>query len=107
MVVAERGVSSSPPLGASRPWPAAARAAVAPANDGWIVELAVPLSAFEAADPDGCWRVNFTRFATAGGEASSFAGARRYFYHPGNLGTMILVGDGGSVRTATTRPAGS
>ena len=90
-VVTERGIQADPPVGRARPWPAAVKAAVGKHADHWTVEVAVPLAAFEKRSRRGCWRVNFTRFATTDAEASSWSGAVRYFYHPGSLGTMILL----------------
>lgn len=106
VMLAERGAHTDPPLGRWQPWPVGAKVAIGKGQHLWIVELAVPLRAFQAASPEGSWRVNFTRFATTGGEASSWSGAPRYFYHPENLGTMVLVPRDGQVRLRTTQPAG-
>ena len=78
-------------FGAQRPWPVAASVAVAKQDKLWVVEMAIPLSAFGPAGKESFWGVNFTRFATQGSEASSWSEAGRYFYDPRNLGTMYMV----------------
>jgi hypothetical protein len=90
VLVAERGVKTDPPLGKTAPWAAGITVAVAKTKTDWIVELAVPLSAFGAQGRAALWGVNFARFATKGAESSSWSGAARCFYHPKNLGTMRL-----------------
>jgi len=91
VLLTERGVHTDPPLGRAVPWPVAASVAVSRQKNLWIVELAIPLSAFGDEGRQKFWAVNFTRFATQGAEASSWAGAPRYFYDPRNLGTMFIV----------------
>ena len=91
VLVTERGVRSDPPLGRVRPWPASVSLAVGKQNDVWIVELAIPRSAFGQAGNETFWGVNFTRFATQGAEASSWSGSPRYFYDLKNLGTMFVT----------------
>ncbi len=90
VLLTERGVHTDPPLGAARPWPVAALVAVKKTDKLWTVELAIPLHAFGDEAKARFWGVNFTRFATQGAEASSWAGAKRYFYDPRNLGTMFI-----------------
>ncbi len=90
IAVAERGVRSEFPLGRVRPWSAQANVAVANEKDAWVVELAIPRSAFGVEGDKAMWGINFTRFATQGGEASSWSGAARYFYDPRNLGAIRL-----------------
>ena len=89
-VITEKGVSTQPPLGKSAPWPADIKAAVDVQDKVWIVEMAIPRSAFAEAGKAEFWGVNFTRFAFQGQEASSWSGAARYFYDPKNLGTMFV-----------------
>ncbi len=91
VLLTERGVQTSPPLGRAGPWSVSATVAVARQADVWIVELAIPLEAFGAAGKERFWGVNFTRFATQGSEASSWSQAPRYFYDPRNLATMFLA----------------
>jgi hypothetical protein len=91
VLVAERGVGTSPPLGEARPWAVAAAVAVGRGAGAWFVELRIPLSAFGAEGQASVWGANFARFAVRGAEASSWSGARRYFYDPRNLGTMFLA----------------
>ena len=93
ILVAERGVGTDPPLGAAQPWPAGATvaAAVMPDRHVWIIELAVPRSAFGARADARFWGANFARFAPQGHEASSWAHAPRYLYHPRSLGTLYLA----------------
>jgi len=85
----ERGVATEPPLGQVRPWAAQATVAVRRLDKLWMVEMAIPLKAFGAAAAKPVWGINFTRFATQGEEASSWSGARRNFYAPGTLGTLL------------------
>lgn len=90
VAVMTKGIRGNPPLGKVEPWPADIKVALGEQGQTWIVELAIPLSAFgpDAAQP--FWGVNFTRFATVGAEASSWAPTPRYFYDPKSLGTMFL-----------------
>jgi hypothetical protein len=90
ITIAERGVGCHPPLGEARPWAAGLTAAVRKAPKEWLVELALPLKAFGPAGREELWGVNFCRFSPRGPEASNWAGATRYYYHPRNLGTMRL-----------------
>jgi len=94
VTVSERGVSTDPPVGRVRPWPAGARVAVGRYEGFWVAEAALPLASFGEGASRGLWGVNFARFRTAGSEASNWAGASRYYYHPDNLGTMYLVPKG-------------
>ena len=91
VLLTERGVHTEPPLGAAGPWSVSASVAIGRQDKVWIVEMAIPLSAFGEAGQERFWAVNFTRFATAGSEASSWSQAPRYFYDPRNLGTMFLA----------------
>jgi hypothetical protein len=90
VLITERGVRTDPPLGPSQPWPARATLAVGAQKGVWTVELAIPLAAFGPNAAPGFWRVNFTRYATQGAEASSWSGTPRNFYDPRNLGTMFV-----------------
>ena len=90
-VVTERGVSSQPPLGPVGHWAPAVQAAVAVHPGVWVVELAVPLASLAHAPTEGFWGVNFTRFTPTDSEASSWAGARRYYYNPADLGSMYFA----------------
>ncbi len=110
VLVSERGVASRPPLGAARPWSAGARVAVRRYEGVWTAELAVPLAAFGPGGAEAEWGVNFARFAPARpaagpvaaleAEASNWAGAARYYYHPQELGTMYLAPPEGATRPA-------
>ena len=93
ILLAERGVRTHPPLGGWAPWKVMPKLAVGRQADAWIVEMAIPLTAFAAAGKESFWGVNFTRYAVQGCEASSWSGAPRYFYDPKNLGTMYLDRD--------------
>jgi hypothetical protein len=86
----EYGIHCSPPLGRARPWPVPAQLAVAREENAWVVELQIPLSALPDQQAPRFWGINFTRYRPRGAEASNWAGAKRYYYHPKNLGTMIL-----------------
>ncbi|MCD4699659.1 MAG: DUF4091 domain-containing protein, partial [Phycisphaerae bacterium] len=88
VVLAERGVGAEEHK--VRPWPVRLRSAVAMGEKLWVVELAIPLDSFGPDEPSPIWGINFTRFATAEAEASSWSGAVRYFYNPENLGTIYL-----------------
>jgi hypothetical protein len=91
VLLAEKGVHTDPPLGKAQAWPVAAQVAIRIGEKDWVVELAIPLSAFGPEGQERLWGVNFTRFATQGRQASSWSAARRYFYDPKSLGTMLLV----------------
>ncbi|MGC9454830.1 MAG: hypothetical protein ACP5HU_08180 [Phycisphaerae bacterium] len=78
------------PLHSQRPWAAGATAAVDTFDNHWVVELAVPLSAFGEDGDATFWGVNFSRFASRKAEASSWTGDRRCFYLPRVLGTMFM-----------------
>ena len=90
-VITERGVSSQPPLGPVGHWAPAVQAAVSVHPGVWVVELAIPLNSFDNVPPQGFWGVNFTRFTPANAEASSWAGTRRYYYNPADLGSMYFA----------------
>ena len=96
ILITERGVRSEPPLGRVRSWSSGASVAVAPQDKLWVVEMAIPRSAFGPAGKEQFWGVNFTRFATQGSEGSSWSGAARYFYDPRNLGTMYVPSQSGA-----------
>jgi hypothetical protein len=89
VVVTERGVSSQPPLGPTRPWPVAVKVATRRTDVGWTVELAIPLSAL-GPDRYRVWGVNFSRYRPRGQESSNWAETTRYLYDPRNLGTLVL-----------------
>ena len=90
VVVAERGVGTTPPLGKTARWASGIKAAVGKDGQAWLVELSIPLSAFGPEAEAAAWGVNIARFAPQGAESSSWAGAARYFYHPKNLGTLYV-----------------
>lgn len=91
VLLMEKGIHSDPPLGAAQAWSVSPTVAVERQENLWVVELAIPLSAFGNAGQEKFWGINFTRFATQGSEASSWSQAPRYFYDPRNLGTMYLL----------------
>ena len=93
VLLAERGVRTNPPLGASAPWQILPKIAVGRQEDAWVVEMSIPLTAFGKRGKESFWGVNFTRYAVQGCESSSWSGAPRYFYDPKNLGTMYLDRD--------------
>ncbi|MBI5725136.1 MAG: DUF4091 domain-containing protein [Planctomycetes bacterium] len=93
VMICEQGVSTSPPLGACKPWASGAKAAVARQQQAWAVELAIPRQAFGKKGAARTWGINFTRFAFQGQECSSWSGAPRYFYDPRNLGTILIKAD--------------
>jgi len=90
IMIQEKGIGCQPPLGASGRVNFGAEVAVGRSSREWIVELKIPRSAFGRYGRAEFWGVNFIRFATAGAEASSWAGAQRYYYDPRNLGTMFV-----------------
>ena len=71
-------------------WSVNAKIAVKRHSDFWVVEMAIPLASLPGGRTERYWGVNFTRFATQGCEASSWAEAPRYFYDPRNMGTMFM-----------------
>jgi hypothetical protein len=92
LLVARKGCRTEPPMGTSDPWPCAARVAVNVQRDDWIVELALPLSAFGAeARRNRVWGLNVTRLDARRGEYSSWSGARDYCYRPQSLGNLIML----------------
>jgi len=90
VLIASRGIRCSPPLCAAQPWAADIAAAVGRQDGAWTVELAIPRTAFGQAGQQAAWGVQFARFATQKAEASSWTGAPRHFYNPGNLGTLLV-----------------
>lgn len=88
VVLAERGIGAEEHK--VRPWPVRLQSAVKRGEKLWVVELAIPLDSFGTDGLSPVWGINFTRFATAEAEASSWSGAVRYFYSPENLGTIHL-----------------
>jgi len=95
VLIAQRGIASTPSLGAVKQWAASANVAIGAANGAWTVEVRIPLSSFGTDGGSAFWRANFMRFSPQGQESSSWSGAPRYFYDPRNLGT-IFVGDYGN-----------
>ncbi|MCK5114820.1 MAG: hypothetical protein KAR11_08680, partial [Phycisphaerae bacterium] len=90
VIIQEKGISTNPPLCKNTPANLGAKFAVAKTNDAWIVEMKIPRSAFGPNADAKFWGVNFTRFSTAGSEASSWGKTERNFYDPDSLGTMIF-----------------
>lgn len=90
VLLAEKGISTEPPLGKTSLWSVPAQVAVQKLAKSWTVELAIPLSALPASANEAFWGVNFMRYASQGAEASSWSQAPRYFYAPKNLGTMYF-----------------
>ncbi|HNX26636.1 MAG TPA: hypothetical protein PKK48_04440, partial [Phycisphaerae bacterium] len=90
VVIQEHGVGCTPPLGKAQREDFGTVAAVSRGDDFWIAEIKVPRKNFGEHGDEPFWGVNFARFATSTQEASSWAGAERYFYDPQSLGTLIL-----------------
>jgi hypothetical protein len=92
LLVARKGCRTEPPMGTSENWPCGTRVAVGVERDVWMVELALPLSAF---GPDArrnrVWGFNVTRLDARRGEYSSWSGARGYCYSPQSLGNLIML----------------
>lgn len=88
--LAQRGVSTDPPLGAGGPWPVQPKVAVAQKDKVYFVEMAIPLASFGQTPPT-MWKANFSRFCTAGQESSNWAGAPRYIYNGRDLGYIIFL----------------
>lgn len=91
VLVAERGVASDPPLGASEPWATTTRVAIGRTESFWMAELAIPLSQFGLEGSARVWGINIARFDAAAHEPSSWAEPSRYYYHPGATGTLLLL----------------
>ena len=92
-VVTERGIGCRPPIGAVRPWPAGAKAAVDAKGrpDRWFVEICVPWASFgPEAKKQPWWGINFTRLHARTGEYSTWSGARWNVYTPTTLGNMYV-----------------
>lgn len=99
VVIAQRGVGVDPPIGERAAWPVRARAYVSDFRDRWIVELAIPLSAFEGwALAEPVWGLNIARFQARLGEYSSWSAARRYMYNTRSLGNLIWSAAGAAGR---------
>ena len=100
LLVARKGCRTDPPMGASQPWPigssqgrpSGARVAVTVGRDAWVVELAIPLDAFDPQTRrNNYWGLNVTRLDARRGEYSSWSGARGNCYSPQSLGNLIMV----------------
>ncbi len=90
IITTTRGVATDPPLGVVRPWSSGAKVAVAQDSRGWVVELKIPRTAFGDQGGETFWGVNFARYRPQSLEASNWAECPRYYYHPRNLGTMVI-----------------
>lgn len=91
LLVARKGARTDPPLGPSVDWPCGARAASRVGRDAWVVEVALPLSAFDAAAlRSRVWGCNITRLDSRRGEYSSWSGAQGYCYSARALGNLIV-----------------
>jgi hypothetical protein len=92
LLVARKGCRTEPPMGTSETWPCGARVAASVQRDDWVVELAVPLSAFgPEARRNPVWGFNVTRLDARRGEYSSWSGARGGCYSPQSLGNVIML----------------
>lgn len=92
VVVGRRGCLTDPPMNPSEPWQHAAEVAVRSRGKAWVVELAIPLSAFDAATLNNrVWGANVTRLDAKRGEYSSWSGARGTCYLPELLGNLIFA----------------
>ena len=92
LLVARKGCRTDPPIGASQVWPSGARVAVTVGRDAWVVELAIPLGAFDPQTRrNNYWGLNVTRLDARRGEYSSWSGARGNCYSPQSLGNLIMV----------------
>lgn len=92
LLIARKGCRTEPPMGPARDWQSGTRVAAAIQNDAWVVELAVPLAAFEPeARHQRVWGVNVTRLDARRGEYSSWSGARGHCYAPQMLGNLIML----------------
>jgi hypothetical protein len=61
-------------------------------RDAWVVELAIPLGAFDPQTRrNNYWGLNVTRLDARRGEYSSWSGARGNCYSPQSLGNLIMV----------------
>jgi hypothetical protein len=79
-------------MGTSEAWSCGARVAASVQREDWVVELAVPLSAFgPEAQRNRVWGFNVTRLDARRGEYSSWSGARGYCYAPQFLGNLIML----------------
>lgn len=91
VLLASRGCRTDPPMGAVRPWDCEARVAVQVEPEAWVIELALPRSAFpEESRRNVVWGCNVTRLDARRGEYSSWSGARGTCYSPTSLGNLIV-----------------
>ncbi len=93
VMVTERGIGCSPPLGVVRSWAADILVGIDWGKKLWVVEMAIPLRAFGQAGKSELWGVNFMRYASQTSESSSWSGAARYYYSLKNMGTMYIPQD--------------
>ena len=92
LLLARRGCRTEPPMGTWQTWPVRARAAASVEREAWVVEMAVPLSAFGAdAKRNPVWGMNVTRLDARRGEYSSWSGATGHCYSPQSLGNLIML----------------
>ena len=92
VVIAERGVGVTPPVGRHAPWPVQVHAVVRDMAARWVVELAIPLSGFSGSDrPLPVWGFNVARMHGRLGEYASWSGARRHMYNTLSLGNLVWL----------------
>lgn len=92
VILARRGCLTDPPMGPSEPWSSGARVAVSMEREAWVIELALPLDAFNpAARRNPLWGFNVTRLDARRGEYSSWSGARGTCYLPHTLGNLFML----------------
>lgn len=91
LLVARKGCLTDPPMGPSEPWISQAQVATGQEPNGWVVELAIPLTSFDVATPNNLWGCNITRQDAANGEYSSWSGAQATCYLPRSMGNLVLM----------------
>ncbi|MBU0640479.1 MAG: DUF4091 domain-containing protein [Planctomycetes bacterium] len=91
-LLARQGCRTEPPMGTSLDWQTGATLAVDVQRDAWVIELALPFSAFPPEAPRSrVWGLNVTRLDARRGEYSSWSGARGHCYSPQSLGNLVLL----------------
>lgn len=89
--VFERGIGCTPPVGPRRVWGADVQYASRREGRSWVIEVSVPLNAFESSGgPVRIWGLNFARFERDRGVYSTWSGVLYNAYVPISLGNMML-----------------
>ncbi len=92
LLLATRGCRTEPPIATVTPWASGARVAVEIGSAAWMVEVALPWSAFPpTARQAALWGLNVTRLDARRGEYSSWSGAQGHCYSTRSLGNLLII----------------